>query len=190
MLSYLWLMTSPRLVLAGYRLMMLRPCACFTSMYFQSLLAAHALVMIWRPVCTFCRSFLAFYGVGCFLISYFLRPCFLWGFCQIVGFLFSSLSFYQIGFCQLASFSHISIALPLFLAISLWYSCYDVIWSKPAGPLWACYLWLNIVIWAFSVVLLAGSCVPFVFSWASLAHLLSLGFLGPFPNFAFPYAFY
>ena len=36
---------------------------------------------------------------------------------------------------------------------------------------------------------LAGSCVPFVFSWVSLAHLLSLGFLGPFLNFAFPWIF-
>ena len=27
------------------------------------------------------------------------------------------------------------------------------------------------------------------FSWASLAHLLSLGFLNPFTNFAFPWAF-
>ena len=28
-----------------------------------------------------------------------------------------------------------------------------------------------------------------VFPWASLAHLLVLGFLGPFPNFVFPWAF-
>ena len=34
-----------------------------------------------------------------------------------------------------------------------------------------------------------GSCVPFVFPWASLAHLLALGFLGPFTNFVFPWAF-
>ena len=34
-----------------------------------------------------------------------------------------------------------------------------------------------------------GSCVPFVFLWASSAHLLALGFLGPFPNFVFPWAF-
>ena len=36
---------------------------------------------------------------------------------------------------------------------------------------------------------LVGSCVPFVFSWTSLAHFLSLGFLGPFLNFAFPWTF-
>ena len=34
-----------------------------------------------------------------------------------------------------------------------------------------------------------GSCVPFVFPWASLVHLLALGFLGPFTNFVFPWAF-
>ena len=34
-----------------------------------------------------------------------------------------------------------------------------------------------------------GSCVPFVFPWASLGHLLTLGFFGPFPNFVFPWAF-
>ena len=34
-----------------------------------------------------------------------------------------------------------------------------------------------------------GSCVPFVFPWASLAHLLVLGFLGSFTNFVFLWAF-
>ena len=34
-----------------------------------------------------------------------------------------------------------------------------------------------------------GSCVPFVFPWASSAHLLALGFLSLFPNFVFSWAF-
>ena len=34
-----------------------------------------------------------------------------------------------------------------------------------------------------------GSCVPFVFPLASSAHLLTLGFLGLFPNFVLPWAF-
>ena len=34
-----------------------------------------------------------------------------------------------------------------------------------------------------------GSYVPFVFLWASLAHLLVLDFLGPFTNFVFSWAF-
>ena len=37
----------------------------------------------------------------------------------------------------------------------------------------------------FLVTVLAGSCDPFSF-WASLAHLLSLGLFGPFPNSVFP----
>ena len=39
------------------------------------------------------------------------------------------------------------------------------------------------------VFLLMSSCVPFVFPWASSAHLLALGFLGLFPNFVFPWTF-
>ena len=39
------------------------------------------------------------------------------------------------------------------------------------------------------ITLLAGSCVSFVSFWASLAHLLSLGFFGIFPNFVFPWVF-
>ena len=75
-----------------------------------------------------------------------------------------------LGFAGLwASFSlaypfTLSVALPLFPAISLCYSCCDVIGSKPGGPLWTCYLWLSIVIWAFSIVLLA----------APVSHLFSL----------------
>ena len=34
-----------------------------------------------------------------------------------------------------------------------------------------------------------GSRVPFIFLWASLAHLLALDFLSPFTNFVFPWAF-
>ena len=40
--------------------------------------------------------------------------------------------------------------------------------------------------WAF---LLIGSCVPFVFPWASLAYLLALGFLDSLTNFVFSWAF-
>jgi len=39
------------------------------------------------------------------------------------------------------------------------------------------------------ITLLAGSYVPFVSSWASLTNLLSLGFLSPFPDSAFPWIF-
>ena len=51
---------------------------------------------------------------------------------------------------------------------------------------------LNDLAWSLGfifVTLLAGSCVPFISSWASLAHLLSLGFLRLFPNSTLPWSF-
>ena len=60
------------------------------------------------------------------------------------------------------------------------------------GPLWACRLffsqWPSMAIGSF-VTSLASSCVSFGFPWTSWARLLSLGFLSPFLNFAFPWAF-
>ena len=53
------------------------------------------------------------------------------------------------------------------------------------------YSSLNDSIWSFGlrITLLVGSFVPFISFWASLTHLLSLDFLGPFPNFTFLLAF-
>ena len=45
------------------------------------------------------------------------------------------------------------------------------------------------VFWAFLLHCFVGSFVLFIYSWASLAHLLSLGILGPFSNYAFPWAY-
>ena len=77
-------------------------------------------------------------------------------------------------------------------AIPLYHSCWEVVYPNPARSLWTCHLflsqWPSTTIGSF-ITSLAGSRVPFVFSWASLAHLLSLGFLGPFLNFAFSWAF-
>ena len=85
---------------------------------------------------------------------------------------------------------------PFFLlpspAIPLYYSCCEVVCLNPARPLRACRLfssqWPSMAIGSF-ITSLAGSCVPFVFLWVSRARLLSLGFLGHFLNFAFPWAF-
>ena len=85
---------------------------------------------------------------------------------------------------------------PFFLlpspAIPLYHSCCEIVYFNPAGPLWACRLsfsqWPSIAIGSFTTSL-AGSYIPFVFPWASQARLLSLGFLGPFLNFAFPWVF-
>ena len=60
--------TTP--ILVGYRLMVFGLCACSTYVYFQSLFAAHAFVMVWRLVCAFCYSSLTSYGVNYFLISH------------------------------------------------------------------------------------------------------------------------
>ena len=99
------------------------------------------------------------------------------GLCLMVGFAFLHPTFFFL--------------LPS-LAMPFHHSCYEVVCLNPVGPLWACHLlfsqWLSTTIDSF-ITSLAGSCVPFVFSWASLAHLLFLGFLGPFLNFAFPWAF-
>ena len=44
--SYFWPMTSPCLVLAGYRLVRSGPCACLSSMYVQNLSAAHMFTVV------------------------------------------------------------------------------------------------------------------------------------------------
>ena len=56
----------------------------------------------------------------------------------------------------------------------------DSIWSLDS---YSCYFDI------FFITLLVGSFVPFISSWASLAHLLFLGILGPFSNSAFLWAF-
>ena len=124
-------------------------------------------------------------------------PCFLWGlgFAELWAFLPSAYSF------------TLSVALLSFPVIPFYHSCCDIIWPNPAGPFWACRLffsqWLSMVIGLF-IILLAGSCVPFVSSWTSLAHFLSLGFLSlsltlhshklllnffglPWPNYLIPH---
>ena len=65
LISNPWL-TTP--VLAGYRLIVLGPYACSTSVYVQSLFAAHTFSMDWRFIYAFCCSFLISYGVNYFLI--------------------------------------------------------------------------------------------------------------------------
>jgi len=79
-----------------------------------------------------------------------------------------------------------------FPATPFCHSCRDVIWPNLAGPIWACHLfflqWLGMIIGPF-ITLLASFNVPFSSYWASLTHLLSLSFLGPFPNSTFSWVF-
>ena len=67
--SYLWPMTSPCPVLAGYRLVMSELCACLLSMCVQNLPATHAFAVVWRLACTVCHPLLTFY-VSYFMISH------------------------------------------------------------------------------------------------------------------------
>ena len=152
--SYLWPMTSPPPVLAGYKLVIYGPVMCFISMYIRNLLAAHAFAVVWRFVCTFCRPSLASYGVNHFLASHSLKPA-PFGAGLLLGrglFLFRPTPFF---------FSVVFV----YPAILLCHSCRGVIWPKLAGPLWACCLffpqWLNIVMWDFLVTL--GILGPFTF---------------------------
>ena len=57
--------TTP--ILAGYKLVVSEPYTCSTSMCVHGLSAAHAFVITWRLVCTFCCSFLTSCGVNGYL---------------------------------------------------------------------------------------------------------------------------
>ena len=91
----------------------------------------------------------------------------------------------------------LSSAHPFFLlpspAILLYHSYCEVVCLNPTSPLWAYRLffsqWPSTAIGSF-ITSLAGSCVPFVFSWVSPTHLFSLGFLGPFLSFCILMGFY
>ena len=138
--------------------------------------------MVYRLVYTFCHPSLTSYGVSYFLTSYSLWPAPFGGWALLdCGFFFLQ--------STLLLFSTILLPFPI---VPLYYSCCDVIWPNLAGPIWACRFfflqWLSMIIGPF-ITLLASSSVPFASYWASLTHLLSLGFLGPFPNSAFSWVF-
>ena len=101
------------------------------------------------------------------------------GFCWIVG----SSSFILLFYSFLQSCYHVLPYHSIIPAVML----FD---QSLLALFWVCCLffsqWLNMIIGLF-ITLLVGSCVPFISSWASLAHLLSLGILYPFS--AFPWAF-
>ena len=102
------------------------------------------------------------------------------GLCLIVGF-----SSFSLPFCSFLQFCYHF--LPFHSTIHT-VMLFDLSLLGFFGP--AAYSSLNDLIWSFGlfITLLVGSFVPF-FPWASLAHLLSLGFLSPFSNSEFPRAF-
>ena len=92
--SYLWPMTSPCPVLVGYRLVRSGPCACFSSLYVQNLLAVHVFAVVGLHSQPF--VFWLFYG------SHFLYglPCRGIGPCLTVGLAFQPTLFPATIFCH------------------------------------------------------------------------------------------
>ena len=64
---YLWPMTPPHPILAGYKLVVPGLHVCFPFTYVQDLPAAHASTAAWRLACTVCYFSSSFY-VSCFII--------------------------------------------------------------------------------------------------------------------------
>ena len=135
--------------------------------------AIHAFFVFWRLFCTFCCTLLASYGVGCFPIyhSLWLASFGDW------ALLDHGPSFPRLILCSLRglvsiflSYHSVIPAVMLFDSILL-----DLFWACRLFP----SQWLSVFTRPF-LTLFASSCVPFP-SWASLAHLLSLDFLNPFP---------
>ena len=169
--SYLWPMTSPCPVLAGYRLVMSEFCACLLSMCIQNLPATHAFTVVWRLAYTVCHPFLTFY-VSYFMISHSPRG---W-------------ALLDVGLCLLSIYSLTAIiSCHITLSFLLWH-LFETILLYPFGS--AIYSFPSGLVWplVFYYITCEFLC-PIVFSWSSLARLLFLGFLGPFPNSVFPWTF-
>ena len=143
------------------------PYACSTSACVQNLPAAFAVV--WRLICTFYQSSLTSYGMSYFLIPHSLWPTpFNLPFYSFLQFCFHLLPFH---FAILAMILFDPSLLGLF-GLAAYSSLNDSIWS-----------------FGLCITLFVGSFVPFISSWPSLTHLLSLGFLDPFLNSMFSWAF-
>ena len=142
--SYLWPMTSPCPILAGYRLVMSRPYACLSSMYVQNLPTAHAFIVIGL------HSLLSIFYYFLVSLSFMACPT------QGLGLAWWwALPFFSPPFFLLPS-----------PAIPLYHSCYEFAYLNPVRPLWACHLffyqWPSTTIGSF-ITSLAGSFIPFVF---------------------------
>ena len=154
---------------------MSKPCTCSISMYVQNLLTAHAFVVVWRLVCSFCHPSLTSYGVSYFLMPYslWLTPFKGWALLDCRLFFLQPTLLPLPRSCPHFLPYHFAILVVMFFDLSL----LDLF-----GP--AAYSSLNDLIWSFGlcITLLVGSFVPFISFWASLAHQLSLAL---FSNSAF-----
>ena len=68
--------------------------------------------------------------------------------------------------------------------LGLLHVLFSIGYNDPILDLYSCYFEFS-----WPITLLVGSFGPFLSPWASLAHLLFLGILDSFSNFAFPWAF-
>ena len=153
-------MTSLYLILAGYRLVKFRPCVCLSSMYVQNLLVAHASAVVGL------HNLLSV--LDHFLVSLPFMACLIRGWALLDG-----------GFCF---FFSLPFFLLLSLAIPFHRSCCKVVllqtgWAS-LGLLFILPLMAQQGHWFLCYIISELSC-PICFP---------LGFLGPFPIFALPWA--
>ena len=152
---YLWPMTPPHPILAGYRLVVPGPCGCFPFRYVQKS-ACYSCV---------CRDLEArrpcFFDLLCGLFFVFplhskVRLCLMMG----LTFLWSIFGFlYFLQCCTI---------IPAVITQSCWPLLGQLFIPSLSGltwPLFCFYLWAPMSLWAFL--------------WAFMARLLSLGFPGP-----------
>ena len=158
--SYLWLMTSPCLVLAGYRLVRSGPCACLFSIYVQNLSAAHASAVIDL------HSLLSVFDY--FLISLSFMACPIRGWALLVGGLCFSLA-HPFSCYHLLPYHSIIPTAKLFASIMLGLFR-PVVYSSPNGPIWPLVLLLH----------LSGLLCPICFPLGVLGSFAFLGLPQPF----------
>ena len=131
--SYLWPITSPCPILAGYRLVRSKPYACLSSMYVQNLSAAHASIVV-DP-----HSLPS--ALDHFLISLSFMACPIWGWALLDGWLyfFFSPPFFLLpslaiplyhSYCEIVLFQSSWVPLGLLFILPLmaqqdhWFLCY------------------------------------------------------------------
>ena len=137
----------PLPILVGYRLVVPRSRAYFTF-FTRCSCTCHVLeIVLYALPCTF-----GFLWCGLFSDLPFLMTCFFWGLGLIGSWAFLPPAYFV--FTPWPC-SHAP-------TVPLCYSCYNVVWLNPAGPLWACCLfpsqWLSVFTRPF-LTLFAGSCV-------------------------------
>ena len=148
------------------------PCACFTYVYVQNLLATHAFAVTWRLVCTSCRSSLTSYSVSCLIISHPFMASSPLGLGFVWLWAFPHSAHYFAFFCSLA-----------FPVVPFYYSYCNVIWAKPTGP----FLGLLLILLSMTQY---DHCVFYYIACRLLCHIyFLLGILDPFSFLGHPRSF-